>query len=237
MAGGTRTAVAAGTAGGSPAGLLWLAVAVLAALPLFGFGLAGLAAGLDPARVQPRAADPAAVASTCSCARSRRCRPDGRRAGRHPLAGGGGDRRWRSCSRSSATSCISTTSVFYALIVWVSGSCSSASGAAGLVLLAAGAAPRLHAAAAAVPLLEGLDRLQFVSSAVGVAFVRARGAGLPRGQHHRPRGLQAARRRGLLGAALPVPDHVLHLHLRGALPRAGVAQGGAARRRRCRSRC
>ena len=42
----------------------------------------------------------------------------------------------------------------------------------------------------------------------------------------------AAGRRGLLGAALPLPDHELHLRLRGALPRAALAQARAARPRR-----
>ena len=106
-----------------------------------------------------------------------------------------------------------------------------------LLLLALGAAPRLHAAAAAVPLLAAQHR-------AAVRLLRDRGllrrahggAGLPRRQHHRPRGLQAAGGRGLLGPALPVPDHELHLRLRGALPRPALAQGGAARSRRCRSR-
>ena len=44
MAGGTRTAGGLAAAGWSPLGLLWLAAAVLSPLPLFGFGLAGLAA-------------------------------------------------------------------------------------------------------------------------------------------------------------------------------------------------
>ena len=42
MAGGTRTAGRM-AAGWNPAGVFWLAVAVVATLPLFGFGLAGLA--------------------------------------------------------------------------------------------------------------------------------------------------------------------------------------------------
>ena len=44
MAGGTRTAGRVAAAGWNPAGVFWLAFAVLATLPLFGFGLAGLAA-------------------------------------------------------------------------------------------------------------------------------------------------------------------------------------------------
>ena len=44
MAGGTRSAGSVAAAGWNPAGVFWLAVAVLASLPLFGFGLAGLAA-------------------------------------------------------------------------------------------------------------------------------------------------------------------------------------------------
>ena len=68
MAGGTRTAGRM-AAGWNPAGLFWLALAVVSTLPLFWFGLAGLAERLGAARVQPRAGDPAACPSTCSCAR------------------------------------------------------------------------------------------------------------------------------------------------------------------------
>ena len=44
MTGGTRTAGRVAAAGWNPAGVFWLAFAVLATLPLFGFGLSGLAA-------------------------------------------------------------------------------------------------------------------------------------------------------------------------------------------------
>ena len=110
-------------------------------------------------------------------------------------------------------------------------------GEARLVLLAVGAAPRVHAAAAVFPLLQ--DQHQPAVRLLGDRRrlrAGARGAGLSRGQRHRPRGLQAAGGRGLLGPALPVPDHELLLRLRGALSRAGLAQAGASCSRRCRSR-
>ena len=74
----TMTTQAAGGAPGGalavdpasiPRGLFWFALAVVSTLPLFWFGFAGLAHGMGAARVQPRAGDPGAVASTCSCAR------------------------------------------------------------------------------------------------------------------------------------------------------------------------
>ena len=100
-------------------------------------------------------------------------------------------------------------------------------------LLARGAAPGLHAAAAAVPLLAGQHHAaaRLLRDRRGDAQARRR-AGVSRRQHHRPRGLHAAGGRGLLRPALPVPDHELHLRLRGALPRAGLAQAGAALLRR-----
>ena len=120
--------------------------------------------------------------------------------------------------------------VTYAMIVWVGG----------VVLTVFGwrrgithQLPVLHLVfmlpLAAVPLLAADD-----PAAGGLLadrrVVRADGGrvGLPRGQRHRPRRLQAPGRGGLLGAALPVPDPELLLPLRDPLPRALLAQGGAA---------
>ena len=109
---------------------------------------------------------------------------------------------------------------------------------AGLGVLALGAASGVHAAAAAVPLLEAQHRAAVhLLGDRRLAGGAGRGAGLSRRQRHRSGRLQAAGRRGLLGPALPLPDHELLLRLRGALPRPGLAQDRAAARRRCRWRC
>ena len=138
-------------------GLAWLALAILATLPLFCFGLRRPRRGLGAARVQPRAGDPGPLLLPVPA------RDEGGAAGRparSPTAG----RAWsssRSRSRSprSATWCRSTDLVFYALIVWTGGLVLTGFGLRrGLAVLALGAAPRLHAAAAADPLLEGQHR-------------------------------------------------------------------------------
>ena len=191
---------------------------------------------LGAARIQPRAGDPAPLLLHVPA------RDEGGAAaarGRSPTAGRGSA---SSSSRSPLAALGNLVRidhlVFYALIVWV----------AGLVLvcfrlppgprvLALGAAPRLHAAAAPVPLLEGQhDAAARLLGDRGEARGARRRAGLPRGQRHRPRRHHAAGRRGLLGAALPLPDHELHLRLRGALPRAALAEARAARSSPCRSR-
>ena len=96
------------------------------------------------------------------------------------------------------------------------------------LLLAGGAAPRLHAAAAAVPLLEDQHRaaVPLLGDRRLLRALHGR-AGLPRRQRHRPRGLQADGGRGLLRPALPLPDHELLLRLRRALHRGALAQDRA----------
>ena len=236
MAGGTRTAGGVAAAGWNPLGVLWLAVAVLAALPLFGFGLAGLAAAWTRPEYSHGPVIP--LLSFYMFLHEMKAVP--------PAAGTPAGNRWPGVAVIGLALVMALVGnlvqindlVFYALIVWVFGLVLVGFGARrGPGLLAVGAAPRLHAAAAAVPLLAGPHRaaVRLLGGRRG-AGARHGGAGLPRGQRHRPRGLQAAGRRGLLGAALPVPDHELHLRLRRALPRAGLAQAGAAPRRRCRSR-
>ena len=108
----------------------------------------------------------------------------------------------------------------------------------GLGVLAVGAASRLHAALAAVPLLEAQHRAAArLLGGRGLAGAPGGRAGVSRWQCHRPRHLQAAGGRGLLGAQVPLPDHELLLCLRGALPRAGLAQDRAACSPRHRSPC
>jgi hypothetical protein len=65
--------------------------------------------------------------------------------------------------------------VTYALIVWVGGADADLLRLQGAASSGPGAAPRLHAAAAAVPLLEADDLPAAVSSEIGVWFVRLMG--------------------------------------------------------------
>ena len=189
--------------------------------------LRGTGGGLGQARVQPRPGDPVPVVLHVPARAEGRAPRAG--AGSRPLAGGRGHRalarhRARRQPRGDRRPGVLRADRL-----------GGGAGARGLRLdpgprvLALGAAPRLHAAAAAVHLLEGLDqpaaRLLGGRRRPGAARRRA---GVPRRQHHRPRRLQAAGGRGLFGAALPVPDHELHLRLRRALPRPALAQGGAA---------
>jgi EpsI family protein len=99
----------------------------------------------------------------------------------------------------------------------------------GQAFLATGPASGLHAA----PARRALFQAQHLAAAdlVGTGRVlpaAGQCAGLPGRQHHRSGRPAPARGRGLFGPALPVPDHVLLLHLRRPLSRADVAQGGAA---------
>ena len=177
MAGGTRTAVAAGTAGGSPAGLLWLAAAVLAALPLFGFGLAGLAQAWTRPEYSHGPVIP--LLSFYMFLHQMKAVP--------PLpAGAPAGIRWPGVAVIGLALALALLGnlvrindlVFYAQIVWVFG----------LVLTGFGARrglafwPSVLHLVFMLPLPQFLywpvsTSLQFVSSAVGVALVRA--AGVP----------------------------------------------------------
>ena len=218
---------AAGRLAVDPAGLAWFLVAILAALPLFWIGFTGLAAAWSRPEYSHGPVIP--LLSFYMFLREMREVP--------PATGPVTDRRLGVAVVGLALSIAALGNlvqiddiVFYAMIVWIGG----------LVLTLFGTRrgfvfwPSVLHLVFMLPLPQFLywrlnTGLQFVSSEIGVCLRRAHGgAGLPRRQHHRPRGLQAAGGRGLLGPALPVPDHELHLRLRGALPRPALAQGGAA---------
>ena len=216
-------------------GLFWLGLAVLGTLPLFRLGFEGLAEAW--ARPEFSHGPVIPVLSFYMFLRELKAVPPVP----EPVAG-----RWPGVALIGLALLIAVAGnlagidhlVFYALIVWV----------AGLVLdgLRLGAReafwPSVLHLVFMLPLPQFLywklsTALQLVSSGVGVELVRAgRRAGLPRRQHHRPRRLQAAGRRGLLGAALPLPDHELHLRLRRALPRARSGTSWCCSSRRCRWR-
>ena len=212
-------------------GLLWFLLAVVAALPIFWAGLAGLAGAWATPEYSHGPIIPILSLLHVPARDEGRAR---RRRRRSPTAG-------RACSSSSSPSASPLLGnlvaiddiVFYALIVWI----------AGLILTGFGLSRGfvfwvsvLHLVLM-LPLPNFIEwkltiQLQFISSEIGVWMVRAAGhPGLSRRQRHRPRQLQAAGGRGLFGPALPVPDHELLLRLRRALPRPDLAQGRAAARR------
>ena len=227
-----------------PAGVAWFLLAVVAALPLFWIGFVGLAA----AWVRPEYSHGPVIPLLSFYIFLREMRdvpPVGQPVGQpggQPVTDRGRGVLVVGLALSIAAlgNLVNITDiVFYALIVWIFGLVLTLlRGAARHRLLAVGAAPRLHAAAAAVPLLALQHRA--AARLLGdrrLAGRRDGGAGLSRRQHHRPRGLQAAGGRGLLGAALPLPDHELLLRLRGALPRARSGTRWCCSPRRSRSRC
>ena len=178
MAGGTRTAGRVAAAGWNPAGVFWLAFAVLATLPLFGFGLTGLAAAWTRPEYSHGPVIP--VLSFYMFLHEMKAVPPaaGGRAGRQPLARRGGDRAVARHGARRQPGADQRPRLLRADRLGVRAGARGLRGAARPGVLAVGAAPRLHAAAAAVPLLAGLaPTLQLVSSEVGVALVR--GAGVP----------------------------------------------------------
>ncbi len=177
MAGGTRTAGGLAAAGWSPLGLLWLAAAVLSALPLFGFGLAGLAAAWTRPEYSHGPVIP--LLSFYMFLHEMKAVP--------PLpAGTPAGSRWPGVAVIGLALLMALAGnlvqindlVFYALIVWVYG----------LVLVGFGARrgavfwPSVLHLVFMLPLPQFLywqvsTGLQFVSSEVGVALVR--GMGVP----------------------------------------------------------
>ena len=219
------------------AGPAWLAVAIVATLPLFWFGLVGLADAWSRPEFSHGPVIP--VLSFYMFLREMKAVPP------VPATGPVAD-RWPGVGVILLALALAALGnlvridhlVFYALIVWV----------AGLVLVCFGLRrglvfwPSVLHLVFMLPLPQFLywkvnTTLQLVSSVIGVKLVSARRrAGLPRGQRHRPRGHHAPGRRGLLGAALPLPDHELHLRLRGALPRAARGRSSCSSPSPCRWR-
>ena len=184
---------------------------------------------LGAARVQPRAGDPAAL-SFYMFLHEMKAVPPPCRAGHRPLAGRRADRAGARDGAGRQPRPIDDL-VFYALIVWVGG----------LVLVGFGGRrgrifwPSVLHLVFMLPLPQFLywqaqhrAAVRLLRDRRGASCARMGVPVVPRRQRHRPRGLQAAGGRGLLGAALPLPDHELLLRLRRALPRPGLAQARAA---------
>jgi len=177
VAGGAGVAErAAGRAAGwSPAGLLWLAAAVLAALPLFGYGLAGLAGAW--ARPEYSHGPVIPLLSFYMFLHEMKAVP--------PLPpGAAAGSRWPGVAVIGLALALALAGnlvqindlVFYALIVWVFGLVLTGFGARrGLVFW-----PSVLHLVFMLPLPQFLywqvsTGLQFVSSEIGVALVRAMG--------------------------------------------------------------
>ena len=161
-------------AGWNPAGVFWLAVAVLATLPLFGFGLAGLAAAWTRPEYSHGPVIP--ILSFYMFLHELKAVP--------PAAGTRVGNRWPGVAVIGVSLVMALVGnlvqindiAFYALIVWVFG----------LVLVGFGARrglvfwPAVLHLVFMLPLPQFLywqvsSALQFVSSEVGVALVRAMG--------------------------------------------------------------
>ena len=169
MAGGARTAGMA--AGWNPAGLLWLALAVVATLPLFGFGLAGLAAAWTRPEYSHGPVIP--LLSFYMFLHEMKAVPPAPAGNRWPGVAVIG----LSLVMALAGNLVQINDlVFYALIVWVFGLVLTGFGARrGLVFW-----PSVLHLVFMLPLPQFLywqvsTSLQFVSSEIGVALVRALG--------------------------------------------------------------
>ena len=171
----SRTMAAEAAAGWNPAGVFWLAVAVVATLPLFGFGLAGLAAAWTRPEYSHGPVIP--ILSFYMFLHELKAvppAPDGARVGN----------RWPGVAVIGVSLVMALVGnlvqindiAFYALIVWVFG----------LVLVGFGVPrglvfwPSVLHLVFMLPLPQFLywqvsTSLQFVSSEVGVALVRAMG--------------------------------------------------------------
>lgn len=171
-----------------PAGLLLLAVAVLASWPLFRYGISGLATAWAKPEFSHGPVIP--VLSFWMFLRELKAVP--------PVPEPVRD-RWPGVALVALALGLALLGnlarldnlIFYALILWIGDLSSSASAGRGAAVLALGAASRLHAAAAAGALLGGDDRTTARLVPGGVGLVRLAGVPVyPGGQCHRPRGLK-----------------------------------------------